>query len=97
MQDYYEGYNSNVHRGVHTLAALATDAYEASREKVSNFINSPSSRQLIYTRNASEAINLVSYSWGAENLHRGDEVMLLSFYFPTLLIFNFISCLRTSF
>jgi cysteine desulfurase / selenocysteine lyase len=76
LQNYYHRDNSNVHRGVHTLSARATDAYEAAREKVARFINAPKADQIIYTRNASEAINLVAYSWGMANLGVGDEVIL---------------------
>jgi cysteine desulfurase / selenocysteine lyase len=76
LSDYYQRYNSNVHRGVHTLSGLATDAYEAARQKVAKFVNAVDEREIIYTRNASEAINLVAYSWGLANLKTGDEVIL---------------------
>jgi cysteine desulfurase/selenocysteine lyase len=73
---YYEHDNANVHRGAHTLSARATDAYELAREKVARFINARSSQEIVYTRNASEAINLVAYTWGMANLKAGDEVIL---------------------
>jgi cysteine desulfurase / selenocysteine lyase len=76
LRDYYEQYNANVHRGAHTLSAKATDAYEGTRDKVAKFINAASRQEIIYTRNASEAINLVAYSWGMNNLHPGDEIIL---------------------
>ena len=76
LRDYYENYNSNVHRGVHTLSAKATDAYEAARDKVAAFINAASRQEVVYTRNATEAINLVAYSWGTSNLQPGDEIIL---------------------
>ncbi|MBO3462639.1 SufS family cysteine desulfurase [Aetokthonos hydrillicola Thurmond2011] len=76
LRDYYEQYNSNVHRGVHTLSAKATDAYEASRDKVASFINAASRQEIVFTRNASEAINLVAYTWGMSNLKPGDEIIL---------------------
>jgi cysteine desulfurase / selenocysteine lyase len=76
LDDYYQRYNSNVHRGVHTLSGLATDAYEAARQKVAKFVNAVDERSIVYTRNASEAINLVAYSWGNANLQAGDEVIL---------------------
>jgi cysteine desulfurase/selenocysteine lyase len=76
LQDYYTQDNSNVHRGVHTLSGRATDAYEGARVKVANFIHAVSHQEIIFTRNASEAINLVAYSWGLNNLQRGDEVIL---------------------
>jgi cysteine desulfurase/selenocysteine lyase len=76
LQNYYQGYNSNVHRGAHTLSGKATDAYEGAREKVAHFIQARSSQEIVYTRNATEAINLVAYSWGLQNLKAGDEIIL---------------------
>lgn len=76
LRNYYEGYNSNVHRGIHALSAKATDEYEAARQKVANFVNAASYQEIIYTRNASEAINLVAYSWGLNNVKAGDEIIL---------------------
>ncbi|EAW33930.1 SufS family cysteine desulfurase [Lyngbya sp. PCC 8106] len=76
LRNYYEGYNSNVHRGVHTLSAKATDEYEAARQKLVKFVNAASYQEIIYTRNASEAINLVAYSWGLNNIKAGDEIIL---------------------
>jgi cysteine desulfurase/selenocysteine lyase len=76
LRDYYEQYNSNVHRGIHSLSAKATDEYEAARQKIARFINANSYQEIIYTRNASEAINLVAYSWGLNNLKPGDEIIL---------------------
>ncbi|MGL5059940.1 MAG: aminotransferase class V-fold PLP-dependent enzyme, partial [Microcoleus sp.] len=75
-RDYYEQYNSNVHRGAHTLSSKATDAYEGARDKVAAFINANSRQEIVYTRNATEAINLVAYSWGLANLQAGDEIIL---------------------
>lgn len=76
LQDYYTQDNANVHRGVHTLSGRATDAYEGAREKVAKFVNAASHQEIVFTRNASEAINLVAYSWGLSNLQQGDEVIL---------------------
>jgi len=76
LQDYYGLDNANVHRGVHTLSARATDAYEGARDKVAAFINAASRQEIVFTRNASEAINLVAYAWGVENLQPGDEIIL---------------------
>ena len=76
LVEYYENFNANVHRGVHTLSMEATDRYEEAREKVSSFINSESSDLVIWTRNASESLNLVAYSWGENNVHEGDEILL---------------------
>ncbi len=75
LQDYYQQDNSNVHRGVHTLSARATDAYEAVRDKVQAFINATYREEIIYTRNATEAINLVARTWG-QSLQAGDEIIL---------------------
>ncbi|MBD2268472.1 cysteine desulfurase [Anabaena sp. FACHB-1391] len=75
-RDYYEQYNSNVHRGAHFLSGKATDAYEESRDKIAKFINAKSRQEIVYTRNATEAINLVAYSWGMHNLQPGDEIIL---------------------
>jgi cysteine desulfurase/selenocysteine lyase len=71
---HHRQYNSNVHRGVHHLSALATTAYEDARAKVARFIGAPSDREIVFTRNASEAINLVANTWGVANLKQGDEV-----------------------
>lgn len=76
MDDYYRRYNANVHRGVHTLSEEATAAFEEAREKVAKFINAPGARQIVFTRGATEAINLVAYSWGRANLGPGDEVLI---------------------
>ncbi|HXF86079.1 MAG TPA: cysteine desulfurase [Anaerolineales bacterium] len=76
MNEFYRRSNANIHRGVHTLAEEATALYEAAREKVARFINAPSARQIIYTRNTTEAINLVAYSWARANLKAGDLIIL---------------------
>ncbi|NES20458.1 MAG: aminotransferase class V-fold PLP-dependent enzyme, partial [Symploca sp. SIO3E6] len=76
LRNYYEQDNSNVHRGVHYLSARATEAYEGARDKVARFINAASRNEIVFTRNASEAINLVAYSWGLSNLQPQDEIIL---------------------
>lgn len=76
LDTYYRRYNSNIHRGVHTLSEEATAAYESARERIARFINAPSDKQVIYTRNATEAINVVAHSWGRANLGPGDEVLI---------------------
>lgn len=76
MDRFYATSNANIHRGIHTLAEEATALYEAGRERVARFINAPSARQIIFTRNATEFINLVAYTWGRANLRRGDTVVL---------------------
>lgn len=76
MDRYYRMNNANIHRGVHTLAEEATAGYEHARERIAHFIGAHSPREIIYTRNATEAINLVAYSWGRANLKNGDLVIL---------------------
>jgi cysteine desulfurase/selenocysteine lyase len=76
ISDYYSGYNSNIHRGVHTLAAEATAAYEGVRKKVSAFINGDDPKSIIFTRNTTESINLVAHSWGRRHLFPNDEIVL---------------------
>jgi cysteine desulfurase/selenocysteine lyase len=76
MNHYYQHSNANIHRGVHTLAEEATALYEGAREKIAKFINASSSREIIYTRNTTESINLVAYSWARTNLKAGDLVIL---------------------
>ncbi len=73
---YYESYNANIHRAVHALGEEATAAYEDAREKVARFIGAPSSESVIFTRNTTEAINLVAYAWGRANVGEGDEIIL---------------------
>lgn len=76
MNDFYRRYNANVHRGIHTLSEEATAAYEGARERIARFINARSPREVIYTRNTTEAINLVAYTWGWANLKPGDAVLI---------------------
>jgi cysteine desulfurase / selenocysteine lyase len=75
MDEYYRHSHANVHRGVYTLSEEATDLYEAARKKVARFIGAKSSREVIWTRNATESINLVAYSWGRANIREGDEII----------------------
>jgi cysteine desulfurase/selenocysteine lyase len=76
MERYYETTHANVHRGAYTMAAEATELYEGARERVARFINAPSSRGVVFTKNVTEAINLVAYAWGRANLSAGDVVLL---------------------
>jgi cysteine desulfurase/selenocysteine lyase len=76
MDAFYRQSNANIHRGIHVLAEEATALYEDARQKIARFINAPSARQVIYTRNTTESINLVAYSWGRANLGPGDVVVL---------------------
>jgi cysteine desulfurase/selenocysteine lyase len=76
ISHYYEHENSNIHRAAHELAARATDAYEAAREKVRRFINAPTTREIIFVRGATEGINLVAKSWGRQHIQKDDEIVI---------------------
>ncbi|MEZ4643728.1 MAG: cysteine desulfurase [Chloroflexota bacterium] len=76
MNHYYRTAHANVHRGIYRLSEEATNAYEGAREKVARFINARDTAEIIYVRNATEAFNLVAYSWGEANIHPGDEILL---------------------
>jgi cysteine desulfurase/selenocysteine lyase len=79
ITDYYMNYNSNIHRAVHQLAEEATLAYESTREKIAKFINARFIEEIIFTRNATEAINLISYTWGSLNINQDDIVVITEF------------------
>jgi cysteine desulfurase/selenocysteine lyase len=76
MDTFYRNNYANIHRGVYTISEEATQMYEDSREKVAKFINAPGKRNLVFTRNTTESINLVSNTWGRKNLHPGDLIVL---------------------
>ncbi|PJZ58308.1 family 2A encapsulin nanocompartment cargo protein cysteine desulfurase [Leptospira barantonii] len=76
ISEFYEHENSNIHRGAHTLAARATDAYEAAREKTSRFLNASSTNEIVFVRGATEAINLVAQTWGKQNIGKNDEIII---------------------
>ncbi len=76
VDGFYRGYNANVHRGIYEIGERSTAAYEAARASVARFINAPDAHEVIFTRNATEAINLVAYSWGRKNIDRGDAIVL---------------------
>jgi cysteine desulfurase/selenocysteine lyase len=76
LRDFYETSYANVHRGVYLLSERATEAYEGAREIARAFVNAPSARELIFTRSATESINLVAYAWGLDNLGPGDAVLV---------------------
>ena len=75
IKEFYEIYNANIHRGVHKLSQEASDLYEKAHEKAADFINADSWREVIFVRNTTEAINLIAYSWGLQNLKEGDEIL----------------------
>ena len=76
IQRYYERDNANVHRGIHELSNRATAAYEGARDRVAQFLNAPSAKDIIFTRGTTEALNLVAATWGAANLREGDVILL---------------------
>ncbi|MDQ3977238.1 MAG: aminotransferase class V-fold PLP-dependent enzyme, partial [Thermoproteota archaeon] len=76
IRDYYMNYNSNIHRAVHQLAEEATLEFEKTREKVAEFINARSTEEIVFTRNATEAINLVAYSWGRTNIKKNNSIVI---------------------
>jgi cysteine desulfurase / selenocysteine lyase len=76
LSDFYSHENSNIHRAAHELAARATDAYEAAREKVRRFVNAGTVKEIIFVRGTTEAINLVAQSWGRQNIQKDDEIVI---------------------
>ncbi|MDP6898388.1 MAG: aminotransferase class V-fold PLP-dependent enzyme, partial [Candidatus Nitrosopelagicus sp.] len=76
ISNYYEKYNSNIHRGVHSLAEIATNEFENTREKVKKFINAKSNNEVIFTRGTTEGINLISSSLGKYKFSEGDEIII---------------------
>ena len=76
MNDFYSTYNANIHRGIYRIAEEATAAYEDARRRVSRFIGAASPRELVFTHNSTEALNLVAYAWGRANLKAGDALLL---------------------
>jgi cysteine desulfurase/selenocysteine lyase len=76
IRNFYETSYGNVHRGVYTLSERATEAYEGARQKVATFVNAPSPREIVFTRNATESLNLVAYAWGLPTLGPGDLVVV---------------------
>jgi cysteine desulfurase/selenocysteine lyase len=76
MDTYYREYNANVHRGIYEIGERSTAAYEGARASVARFLNAPDAHEIVFTRNATEAINLVAYSWGRRNIERGDVIVL---------------------
>ena len=76
ISDYYSTMNANIHRGVYTLSEKATEKYEATREKIANFLNAKSAKEIIFTRNATEAINLLAYTLSNNHINEGDEIVV---------------------
>ena len=78
ISNYYRTYNANIHRGIYKIAEEATIAYTDSKVKLEKFINANSMQEIVYTKNATDAINLVSLSWGGANVGRGDHILVSS-------------------
>lgn len=76
MEDYYRRYNANIHRGIYAIAEEATQAYETARDRVQRLVNARSRKEIVFTRNTTEAINLVAHAWGRRNIDAGDRVLL---------------------
>ena len=76
VEEFYKKYNANPHRGAYSLSVEATNHYEETRKKIAKFINSPSQEQIIFTKNATESLNLIAYSYGMENLKKDDEITI---------------------
>jgi cysteine desulfurase/selenocysteine lyase len=95
IRGYYEHDNANVHRGVHTLSERATAAYESARETIRAFVNAASVREIVFTRNATEAINLIAHAWGDANLRPGDEVLITTMEHHSNIVPWQLACART--
>lgn len=76
VEEFYEQYNANPHRGAYTLSMEATEKYEETRTKIANFINAKHREEIIFSKNATESLNLIAYSYGMENLKKDDEVAI---------------------
>ncbi len=76
LVSYYSSYNANIHSGIHTLAEKATAAFESTREAIRAFINASSTEEIIFTKGTTESINLVAATWGRQNIHKGDEIIV---------------------
>jgi len=75
LKDFYENHNANIHRGIYTLSEEATELYENARKKTANFINADSEKEIVFTRNTTESINLIAYTWGEQNIKEGDVII----------------------
>ena len=95
IRTYYERDNANVHRGVHMMSERATEAYEGAREKVRAFVNAASVREIVFTRNATESINLVARAWGDANVRAGDEVLITAMEHHSNIVPWQLLCQRT--
>ena len=76
VENYYKNNNANIHRGAYTLSTEATELYEQTRAKIAKFINAKHAEEIIYSKNASESLNLIAYSYGLDNLKKDDEIVI---------------------
>ena len=76
IEEYYKKYNANPHRGAYSLSIEATEEYENTRTKISQFINARHREEIIFSKNATESLNLIAYSYGMENLQKNDEIVI---------------------
>ncbi len=76
VKEYYKNYNANVHKGAYSLSIEASEAYENVRKKVQRFINAKNTEEIIFTKNSTESLNLIAYSYGLDNLKENDEIVL---------------------
>ena len=76
IQEFYEKYNANPHRGAYSLSMEATEIYEDTRTKIAKFINAKHREEIIFSKNATESLNLIAYSYGMENLKKDDEIVI---------------------
>ena len=76
VKEFYESFNANPHRGAYSLSMEATEMYENTRKKIAKFINSKHSEEIIFSKNASEALNLIAYSYGMDNVKKDDKIVL---------------------
>jgi len=95
LRRYYERDNANVHRGVHMMSERATEAYEGAREKIRAFVNAASVHEIVFTRNATESINLVARAWGDANVRAGDEVLITAMEHHSNIVPWQLLCART--
>ena len=86
VANFYKKHNANIHRGIHTLSQEATNLYESARDKVKKFINAKRREEIIFTSGATEAINLVVWTWGHEHIHAGDEILLSEMEHHSILV-----------
>ena len=75
ITDYYQNHNSNIHRAVHALAEESTEAFEVTRDKIAKFLNIQNREEIVFVKGTTEAINLIAYAWGRDNVQKGDIVV----------------------